>query len=111
MDYMEESTLATLAVSRGVTAYQGTAREPPKIPTFPTIIHSLREEDRLEKAGNVGMLQPMRATVKPRFLQLSQTHYSSNYKGWKMAKEIWDTVCENTRANTHCESQSMNMHV
>ena len=75
--------LAILAVGQVVTHHiEGTAREPPKIPTFPPNCSLTEdEEDHLEKVEKHWDNYPnARPPSRPRLLQLSQTHCSSKYR-------------------------------
>jgi len=93
----KSQTLAMLAVGWGVTHHiKGTAREPPKIPTFPTSCSLMEdEEDHLEKAEKCwDDYNQCEATVKAQIFTTIPDSLLIKIQRLKMAKEIWDTVCE-----------------
>jgi len=92
----KSQTLAMLAVGRGVTCHiEGTARQPPQIPTFPTNCQLMsKEEDCLKKAENSWDDYYQReATIKAQVFTTIPDSLLIEVQKLKMAKEIWDTVC------------------
>src|SRR6266481_4901695 len=89
-------TLATLAVSRGVSRHiEGTAREPPPIPTFPSNRSlTVEEDERLEKAEKRWDEYYQReATVKAQIFTTVPESLLIELQKLKTAKDIWDAVC------------------